>query len=86
MNWGSLGLGIRWRRGRSYNCLLPSLSVYPVMETFTTDLYLLFCGSHLQDIQQMFVSGKLHPFVREGWSDRSLLHVRYLPLASHDTI
>lgn len=54
--------------------ILPSLSVYPVVDYMGGEVYQLFETGSIIAIQQLFSSGKLHPFAREknGWS---LLHV-----------
>ena len=71
--WTLLKLGIQWSRPHAFGGIAASLSVYPVVENVYVH-YDLIGKAPIDEIQQRFVSGALHPFTRdlEGYS---LLHV-----------
>ena len=74
LTWTWLGYGVMWTRSRSYSKLLPSLSVFPVVRTFSREVYdtLKYCD--MRSFQQLISCGKVHPFTRDK-RGRSLLHV-----------
>ncbi|CAO2657863.1 Nn.00g071230.m01.CDS01 [Neocucurbitaria sp. VM-36] len=75
ISWKLLGLGMRLSRGGPYSRIIPSLKVYPIVSGISTDLFTTFDSGKLQDIQKMFVSGAVHPFMQEKRSGFSLLHL-----------
>jgi hypothetical protein len=73
--WSLLGHGVHWSRTHPYGNILPALRVFPVVES-TNACCELFKSGTLQEIQQAFRSGVVHPFTKsqDGYN---LLHVSY---------
>ncbi|CAO2647786.1 Nn.00g087080.m01.CDS01 [Neocucurbitaria sp. VM-36] len=70
-----LGFGVQWNQQSS--SILPSLSVYPVVDDFDYEVNELMYSGSVVAIQQLFSSGRLHPFVRDKYG-YSLLHLAAL--------
>lgn len=76
--WGLLGYGIHWSRQYPCGIILPSFRVYPIVERFHFDEShhkLPIWTSSIEEVQQAFYSGALHPFTKDI-NGYSLLHVR----------
>lgn len=71
--WKIIGFGITLIQERSYGRLFPSLNTYPV-GVISDDVYRMIRVGSVQDLQKMFISGAIHPFLRDS-SGCSLLHV-----------
>jgi hypothetical protein len=72
--WRLIGYGLVWTRNRSYGKVFPSLSVFPVVETFNGKVDdLIQLGEH-HDFQRFLSTGAVHPFSRDP-EGKSLLHV-----------
>lgn len=76
--WKFLGYGRIWSKQRSYGNIIPSLSVYPVIEEFDSSVMGVVKYGTVQELQLMFTSGTLHPYTR-GSDGESLLHVSSRP-------
>lgn len=72
--WTRVGYRISWHRGNLWGDILPSLSVYPVVQNFGGDVRLFIENGDVQRLQQLFMSGKVHPYVRDE-DGVSLLHL-----------
>lgn len=75
-SWAStiLGHGISWSMYSSHGQILPSLSVYPVVEDFYDILPTKTLeNASILEVQQWFATNTIHPFTRDKW-DRNLLH------------
>jgi hypothetical protein len=71
--WSLLGYGVHWSRTYPYGNILPTLRVFPVLESIEICNDLIVSGT-LQEVQQAFSSGAIHPFTKsEG--GHTLLHV-----------
>jgi hypothetical protein len=68
-----LGFGCHWGQQYPYGSIIPSLRVYPVIQTLHIYYDLIASGS-IQEIQQSFSSGVLHPLMVDT-SGLTLLHV-----------
>lgn len=73
LTWSLLRYGISWSRQYAYRGLAISLNCYPVVQDLW-DHDDLIRNEPLEQIQQMFSSGRLHPFTRDVFG-KSLLHV-----------
>lgn len=60
-----------------HGCLISSISTYPVISSIWDHWNLIENGT-IDEIQQAFASGALHPFTRDVNGD-DLLHVSILP-------
>jgi hypothetical protein len=74
LDWRLLRYGFHWARQYRYGCIVPSLSMYPVVENLYNLYQDLFGNAPLREIQEKFNSGALHPFTRDT-NGMSLLHV-----------
>jgi hypothetical protein len=71
---GLLGYACQWSRQHPYGNILPSLRVYPLVNDIWLHLNLIKDGT-IEEIEQAFRSGVLHPFTVDPYG-RSLLCVR----------
>jgi hypothetical protein len=71
-----IGLGLTLTY-RSYGRVLPSLSTYPVIDSFSPETKMLINDGSVDDLQKQFCSGALHPPWRDSLR-QSLLHIRRL--------
>lgn len=69
-----LGIGVRWSRQRLYGTVLPSVSVHPVVATFSPPILWLLYFDDLSNLEQVFHKGDLHPYTRDE-SGMTLFHV-----------
>jgi hypothetical protein len=73
-SWTVLGYGFHWSSQQyPYGSILPSLRVFPIVEDITKYEDLIFKGT-LQEVQQAFTSGIVHPFTTSA-TGCTLLHV-----------
>ncbi|KAH9871944.1 hypothetical protein J1614_006203 [Plenodomus biglobosus] len=72
--WTRVGYRISWHRGNLWGDILPSLSVCPVVQDFSWDLRSSIWNGDVQGLQQLLISGKVHPHARDQYGD-SLLHL-----------
>lgn len=76
--WTALRFGVHCSRRYPYGNILPALRIYPVVD----DIY---CGgpltwqSTLEEVQQAFASGILHPFAKDK-NGNTFLHVCWIRL------
>lgn len=73
--WGILGYGLTWIQCRSFGKAVPSLSTFPVVSSFSEEIFNVFENGEMQDFQDMLCRGEIHPFSHNA-QGRSLLHVR----------
>jgi hypothetical protein len=71
--WGLIGYGIHWSKGYPYGNISPALRVFPIVQELFQDTFFIFQSS-IQEIQQAFRSGILHPFAKDQ-TGVNLLHV-----------
>jgi hypothetical protein len=71
--WGLLGYGIHWVKDFPYGTISTSLRVFPVVKDLDVYNHLIENGN-VQEIQQAFISGVLHPFTKNP-AGHTLLHV-----------
>jgi hypothetical protein len=71
--WNIIGFGATWIRQRSHGKMFPSLTTYPGGILSDAAHHVIWRGS-VRDLQDMFSSGTLHPFLRSP-DGSSLLHV-----------
>jgi hypothetical protein len=74
LKWRLLRYGFHWVQQYPYGCIIPSLSMYPVVEDLYGLCIDLFYSASVREIQQKFSSGALHPYTRDVFG-KSLLHV-----------
>lgn len=73
--WSVLGYGLTWIQRRSFGVMLPSLSTFPVVDEFPSDIDSAMENGGIQEFQDLLHRGVIHPFSRDC-SGNSLLHVR----------
>lgn len=71
-----IGYGIRCSRVRPYGSILPSLTTYPVVSFYSSEIHTLINNGTVFEIQKAFYTGVVHPFTRNA-SGQTLLHVCY---------
>jgi hypothetical protein len=71
--WNLLGYGVYWSKDFPYGNISPSLRIFPVVESLRPYDELIETGT-IQQIQQAFMSGVLHPFTKNQ-AGHTLLHV-----------
>lgn len=77
----ALSFGLQWSWGAPYGCILPALTIYPVMpDDLITSTWMK--DRSLEDIKVDISTGKLHPFMQTAYGI-TLLHVR-TTLSGHD--
>jgi YD repeat-containing protein len=75
-SWTVLGYGFHWSRQQyPYGSIVPSLRVFPIVEDITRHEDLISKGT-VQEVQQAFTSGVLHPFITST-TGCTLLHVGF---------
>lgn len=71
--WTFLGLGMTFTQQRPYGSIFPSLRTYPV-GVLNDELWQIFRHGSVQELQEKFSTGALHPFFQTSIGF-SLLHV-----------
>lgn len=69
-----LGYGCHWSQQYPYGSILPSLRFYPVIKHFSAEHLTLIEQGCIQEIQQAFEHGTLHPLTVDSYG-RTVLHV-----------
>ncbi|KAF2853001.1 hypothetical protein T440DRAFT_497472 [Plenodomus tracheiphilus IPT5] len=72
--WTRVGYSISWSQSHSWGNILPSLRVTPIVRDFDSDVLETIYNGSVQELQQLFTSGKIHPYTRDQWG-QSLLHI-----------